>query len=744
MKTNITLTLITLLFGGLISAGAQTTHTVCASGCDFTSIQAAIDAADAGDVIDISAGYYEESMPANWKDLEITKSLTLKGAGSGQTIIRLSEFAAPNTALNGLEIRGDNLDVHLEGITFTKKDGASHGPRRALRIGETTSTFNSLTMIDVEVTHAEIHNVALDNSGTIELFNMSDCRFTDAGNTGLYSFATIEGGSWSNNIFDFNGWLDDWGGGLHLAGPSSNLTITGGSMSNNSHVGFSGRRLTDVAFSDIITKENNGPTGTPGPKGEQGIGMSINEKSSKSENVSFSNITSSDNGFDGFFFTAEAGKTIENVSITGCSISGNPRNGIYYWPQGGTVTGFTIDESNISGKQPINLEGQPANPLTNIKVLNTTAIDIPPTGNTMMVNYAVGVEFKNNDVSGSDYNAIAVLNSSDVLIEGNEIYDNVYAGIILLSVTNAEVFDNYVYDNGGGTDYEFGGITMYENCSNVVIEHNIILNNSIGIKVHNGSTDIIANTNSVINSNYGVKNDAVFTMDATCNWWGTTDKSEIEGVISGEVGFTPWLISDNLEEPECIGGIMLIIDPETGEILSTHATIQEALDNANPGDIIAIPPGTYEGDIVDHVGVTFAPGYSPGCATIVGNFTVTPTTTFDMEVFGEDVCTDYDQIEVTGDLDITDATLNIILNGYLPVPGQNYVLFTYGGTLTGEFDDILFDGMGGYLYNISYIDGEIILSFSEYQLVPLTNWAIIISILLIMVFIIIRLSSRLI
>ena len=48
--------------GGKVSAG---TLTVCASGCGYTSIQTAINAASAGDTISVSAGTYVESFTIN-------------------------------------------------------------------------------------------------------------------------------------------------------------------------------------------------------------------------------------------------------------------------------------------------------------------------------------------------------------------------------------------------------------------------------------------------------------------------------------------------------------------------------------------------------------------------------------------------------------------------------------------------------------------------------------------------------
>jgi parallel beta-helix repeat protein len=56
------------------------TLTVCPSGCDFSTIQAAINAAQTGDTITVSSGAYAEN-------LTITTSLTLQGADPTTTII---------------------------------------------------------------------------------------------------------------------------------------------------------------------------------------------------------------------------------------------------------------------------------------------------------------------------------------------------------------------------------------------------------------------------------------------------------------------------------------------------------------------------------------------------------------------------------------------------------------------------------------------------------------------------------
>ncbi|MGV8128075.1 MAG: right-handed parallel beta-helix repeat-containing protein [Methanothrix sp.] len=57
---------------------AHRTHTVCASGCGYTTIQAAINAACPGDTIEVRSGNYY-----NYKKVKVNKSLTLRGVDSG-------------------------------------------------------------------------------------------------------------------------------------------------------------------------------------------------------------------------------------------------------------------------------------------------------------------------------------------------------------------------------------------------------------------------------------------------------------------------------------------------------------------------------------------------------------------------------------------------------------------------------------------------------------------------------------
>ena len=72
--------LLTLSGFGAPEARAAS-FTVCATGCDYSVIQDAVDAASNGDVIKVAAGTYDER-------LVIDKRLSFIGSGSDSTIVQ--------------------------------------------------------------------------------------------------------------------------------------------------------------------------------------------------------------------------------------------------------------------------------------------------------------------------------------------------------------------------------------------------------------------------------------------------------------------------------------------------------------------------------------------------------------------------------------------------------------------------------------------------------------------------------
>ncbi|MFM7172013.1 MAG: hypothetical protein ACKO4U_03130, partial [Caldilinea sp.] len=110
---------VLLALVGTQSTNAQSTLTVCADGCTHTTIQAAINAAAAGDTIQVAAGTYAELVTIN-------KQLTLLGPNAskvGNAPDRVDEATIrfPAGATNGSSLVSVSQDIHnvtIAGFNF--------------------------------------------------------------------------------------------------------------------------------------------------------------------------------------------------------------------------------------------------------------------------------------------------------------------------------------------------------------------------------------------------------------------------------------------------------------------------------------------------------------------------------------------------------------------------------------------------------------------------------------------------
>jgi T5SS/PEP-CTERM-associated repeat protein len=92
-------------------------------------------------------------------------------------------------------------------------------------------------------------------------------------------------------------------------------------------------------------------------------------------------------------------------------------------------------------------------------------------------------------------------------------------------------------------------------------------------------------------------------------------------------------------------------------------------------------------------GGTIAPGLSPGVLTIEGNYEQSESGRLEVEIAGLTAQTQYDQLIVTGDVDI-DGTLQLsFIDGFLPRTGDTFDFLEVGGLLTGGFSEVEIEGI---------------------------------------------------
>ena len=262
--------------------------TVCPSGCAFTSIQAAIEAASPGATITIGAGSYEENVV-------VTKSVTLTGAGN-KTIIypatsnpicspgSLCEGAASNIILvqadnvtiTKLQLKGDNPSL-TSGVVV---GGEDLDARNGIITNHSIGTFNNLSVSKVKVTGIYLRGIYASSGGT---FNFTKDNITN-----------VQGEEASIAMFNFGG-----------SGVMSDNKVTSANdgISSNHSTGTQYIHNTVMKSGSGVHTDNNGDSG--------GVADVIKENSVKECNQ---------DGFGVWVFVPYLSPKVEKNKVKGCYV----------------------------------------------------------------------------------------------------------------------------------------------------------------------------------------------------------------------------------------------------------------------------------------------------------------------------------------------------------------------------------------------------------------------------------------
>ena len=121
---------------------------------------------------------------------------------------------------------------------------------------------------------------------------------------------------------------------------------------------------------------------------------------------------------------------------------------------------------------------------------------------------------------------------------------------------------------------------------------NVINNWKYGIYSYRNADEtgilyVDAFNNNLAGNSFGFVTNANQTQTAFCNWWGSTADADIENMVQGDVDYRPWLISDDLSNPECAGGLIYV----DGSTTPYDGTAQEAIDAAGFEVMFKYSPG---------------------------------------------------------------------------------------------------------------------------------------------------------
>jgi hypothetical protein len=249
-------------------------------------------------------------------------------------------------------------------------------------------------------------------------------------------------------------------------------------------------------------------------------------------NCNFNNIQFNPSGSD-YAGTAVVVFGNYNVVVTGCTFTAIGRVGVLYYGTG--VTGSTFSNNTYTGKG---------------------------TGNWLDYGVEVGA------------GAIAT-------ITGNTI-TNCLGVASVDNSTSAGILVSTYY--GAGTTATITSNTLTGNTGGI----------AVGINPSDTSTVVAHNNNIAGNTNYGIRTTAP-PVDASANWWGSTDPSTVAGSISGTVDFTPLLDSGtdtDLVAPGFQPSLSSLTVHTLGSQTGSTGRIQEGI-NLVSGSTVNVAAGTY-------------------------------------------------------------------------------------------------------------------------------------------------------
>jgi len=298
-----------------VGCASSTTYTVCPSGCDYSNIQAAIDAAKAGDTIEVHSGTYYEN-------IYVDKQLTLRGidTGGGKPVID-AEGSGDAIAL----IAADG--IWLEGFT-------TRNPRQ---FGISVWLSNNSIII---------RNIANDNNNFCGIWVKDSCN-----NTLIYNIANNN--SWHgicledscNNTLIYNIANNNSWHGICLV-RSCNNTVTNNNASNNDHHGI-----------DLDSSSNNTVSSNSVNNRDTGICL----KSSSNNFITGNNASTNNYGI--YISSSNSntitGNIVNNNRWRGITLYSSSNNLIYNnyfnntnnaWDDGSNIWNITkTSETNIIG-----------------------------------------------------------------------------------------------------------------------------------------------------------------------------------------------------------------------------------------------------------------------------------------------------------------------------------------------------------------------------------------------------------
>ncbi len=301
------------------SLSSAAVHNVT-QGTSYTTIQEAINAANAGDVINVDAGTYVENITVN-------KRLSIIGAGISQTIVTASTGGVPTITVSGSgSSANDRLvirDMKVTGATGLINVGSGI-------LVQSTSAQSNLTFESVDASSNGGPGIAFNGTPSVSDVVIKKSNLSSNANAGIRIASAVP---------SFNGLLVDsctinnnasiafsYNPDGNVSNTGTNFTISNTTFNNNSTAGVTNAHdLSFFAFRGNATLSNVTVTsGNGSTQNSNSYGISIDGGTGNGPlgTVSLNNVTVQGHVGKGALlfqrYTEISGVTMSNVDVSNC------------------------------------------------------------------------------------------------------------------------------------------------------------------------------------------------------------------------------------------------------------------------------------------------------------------------------------------------------------------------------------------------------------------------------------------
>ena len=482
--------LFVLALSSVAALKANEVHVCQSGGADFTTIQAAVDSVQPGDVIKVAAAAYTEAkiVSATQYNLYITKTVIIRGGytcadftnqnpSANVTIIR--PFTSSQSVISIVGINGQTSQVAptINGFTITGGGGGNHGGGISMHDSDATISNNIITG---NMGYLLGGGIWVQRGAPIIQNNRIESNQIPAGSGGNGGGVELEStqATLSGNVIANNAINDKYGngGGVAIDGGGP-VTLTNNTIDGNSAatvavpaptpsppptaygggVYVSGAPV-NMTGNTVTNNKANGVVAS-GFGGGYGYGGGIYITNSPSFTLSGNTVSNNTAGYKYYVYLSGGGLRIDSSSgtLSGNVIQGNFANGNILFGNGGglavytstvTIQGGQISNNNVS----INHEGYGGGLYaeSSTVTIDSTRFDNNAGGNTPFYGLGGGLDFLDspytitnsivsNNIAFSNDTAVGGLSArgtSPGLLINNTFVNNYAQGIRITATAN--------------------------------------------------------------------------------------------------------------------------------------------------------------------------------------------------------------------------------------------------------------------------------------------------------------------